>query len=188
MRIFCLREKTSLFKIFFKRSVWLHMALFGHCPSIISIEHLLMRHHARCQRHRIVIYYDYWASLMDQTVKNPPAMQETWVQSLGQEDPLEEGMATHSSILAWRIPWTEEPGEPQSMRSPRVRHDWAPKHRALLLWGGGVISISVHCLWFFSPSHGVPIYEKTASPVQNFWKFSFLSHSSIQRGERGQVS
>ena len=43
-------------------------------------------------------------------VKNPPAMQETWVQSLGQEDSLEEGMATHSSILAWRIPWTEEPG------------------------------------------------------------------------------
>ena len=43
-------------------------------------------------------------------VKNPPAMWETWVQSLGWEDPLEEGMATHSSILAWRIPWTEEPG------------------------------------------------------------------------------
>ena len=47
-------------------------------------------------------------------VKNPPAMQETWVGSLGWEDPLEEGMATHSSILAWRIPWTEEPGGPQS--------------------------------------------------------------------------
>ena len=45
-----------------------------------------------------------------QTVKNLPAMQETWVQSLGWEDPLEEGMATHSSILAWKIPWTEEPG------------------------------------------------------------------------------
>ena len=43
-------------------------------------------------------------------VKNPPAMQETWVQSLGWEDPLEKGMATHSSIRAWRIPWTEEPG------------------------------------------------------------------------------
>ena len=56
-------------------------------------------------------------------VKNLPAMQETWVQSLGQEDPLEEGMATHSSILAWRIPWTEEPGGLQSMRSQRVRHD-----------------------------------------------------------------
>ena len=49
-------------------------------------------------------------------VKNLPVMQETWVQSLGQEDPLEKGMATHSSILAWRIPWTEEPGGLQSMR------------------------------------------------------------------------
>ena len=47
---------------------------------------------------------------MAQTVKNPPAMQETWVQSLGQEDPLEKRKATHNSILAWRIPWTEEPG------------------------------------------------------------------------------
>ena len=47
--------------------------------------------------------------MSDQTVKNLPAMQETWVQSLGQEDPLEKGMATHSSVLAWRIPWTEEP-------------------------------------------------------------------------------
>ena len=50
------------------------------------------------------------ASLVAQTAKNPPVMQETWVRSLGWEDPLEEGMATHSSILAWRIPWTEEPG------------------------------------------------------------------------------
>ena len=54
---------------------------------------------------------------MAQTVKNLPAMQETRVRSLGQEDPLEEGMATHSSILAWRFPWTEEPGWPQSMGS-----------------------------------------------------------------------
>ena len=51
-------------------------------------------------------------------------MQETWLPSLGQEDPLEEGMATHSSILAWRIPWTEEPGGLQSMGSHRVGHDW----------------------------------------------------------------
>ena len=50
------------------------------------------------------------ASLGAQLVKNPPAMQETWVRSLGQEDPLEEGKATHSSVLAWRIPWTEKPG------------------------------------------------------------------------------
>ena len=60
---------------------------------------------------------------MAQTAKNLPAMREAWVQSLGQEDPLEEGMATHSIILAWRIPWTEEPGGLQSMGSQRVRHD-----------------------------------------------------------------
>ena len=58
-----------------------------------------------------------WASLVAQSVKNPPAMQETRVQFLGQEDPLEKEMATHSSILAWEIPWTEEPGRLQSMGS-----------------------------------------------------------------------
>ena len=58
---------------------------------------------------------DTWASLVAQTVKNPPAIQETWVRSLGWEDPLEEGMATHSSIFAWRTPWTEEPGRLQSI-------------------------------------------------------------------------
>ena len=56
-----------------------------------------------------------WASLVVQTLKNPPAMWETWVRSLGWEDPLEKGMATHSSILDWKIPWTEEPGGLQSM-------------------------------------------------------------------------
>ena len=56
-------------------------------------------------------------------VKNQPAMQETWVQSLGWEDPLEKGMATHSSILVWRIPWTEEPNRLESTRLQRVRHD-----------------------------------------------------------------
>ena len=58
-----------------------------------------------------------------QMVKNPPAMQETLIPFLGWEDPLEEGMATRSSILAWRIPWTEEPGGLQSMGSQRVGHD-----------------------------------------------------------------
>ena len=56
-------------------------------------------------------------------VKNLPAMQETWVQSLGRKDPLEEGMATHSSILAWRIPWTDEHGGLRSMGLQRVGHD-----------------------------------------------------------------
>ena len=58
-----------------------------------------------------------------QTVKNLLAMQETWVRALGQEDPLEKGMDTHSSILAWRIPWTEEPGGLQSRGSQRVGHN-----------------------------------------------------------------
>ena len=61
-------------------------------------------------------------------VKKLTAMWETWVQSLGWEDPLEEGMATYSSILAWRIPWRQEPSGLQSMGSQRVRHDGATKH------------------------------------------------------------
>ena len=61
-------------------------------------------------------------------VENPPAIQETWVQSLGWEDTLEKQMATHSSILAWRIPWTEEPGDLLSMGLQRVRHDRVTKY------------------------------------------------------------
>ena len=65
-----------------------------------------------------------WASLVTRMVKNPTAKWETWVWSLSWKDPLEKGMATHSSLLAWRIPRTEEPGRLQPMRSQRVRHDW----------------------------------------------------------------
>ena len=64
-----------------------------------------------------------WASLVVQLVNNSPAMQETLVRSLGQEDSLEKGMAMHSRILAWRIPWTEEPGGLLSTGSQRVGHD-----------------------------------------------------------------
>ena len=71
----------------------------------------------------VCVYYINGASLLVQTVKNLPAVQETWVQSLGWEDPLEKEMATHSRILAWKIPWTEEPGGLQSMGSQRVKHD-----------------------------------------------------------------
>ena len=66
-----------------------------------------------------------WASLVSQMVKNQSAMQETWVSSLGREDPMEKKMTTHSSILAWRIPWMEEPGGLQTMRSQRVGHNLA---------------------------------------------------------------
>ena len=65
-----------------------------------------------------------WASLVAQ-IKNLPATQETWLWFLGWEDPLKKGMAIHSSILAWEIPWTEEPGGWQSMGSQKVGHDWA---------------------------------------------------------------
>ena len=64
-----------------------------------------------------------WASLVAQRLKCLPAMRETWVQSLGHEDALEKKMATHSSILAWRIPWMEEPGGLQSMESQRFGHN-----------------------------------------------------------------
>ena len=67
--------------------------------------------------------YAYESSLVAQTVKRLPAIRETQVQSLGWEDPLEKAMATHSSILAWKIPWTEESGGLQSMALQRVGHD-----------------------------------------------------------------
>ena len=67
--------------------------------------------------------YIWLASLVAQTVNNPPAMQETWVRSLDQEDSLEKGMATHLNILACKIPWTEEPEGLQSIGLQRVQHD-----------------------------------------------------------------
>ena len=78
-----------------------------------------------CIRKRLVLvdFLDILTFLMVQNVKSLPAMQETWVQFLGWKDPLEKEIATHSSILAWRIPWTEEPGGLQSMGSQRIGHD-----------------------------------------------------------------
>ena len=74
-----------------------------------------------------------WTSLVAQMVKNLPAMQETWVRPLGWEDLLEKEMVTHSSILAWRIPWTEEPGGLQPMGLQRVRHDWVTNTHMVLI-------------------------------------------------------
>ena len=82
---------------------------------------------------------------MSQMVKNLPMMQETWVWSLGQEDPLEKGMATHSCILAWRIPWTEEPGGLQSMGSQRIRYDWVTNTSLQNLY----VFLRFTDLWFF---------------------------------------
>ena len=77
------------------------------------------------RRKQLSNFTSLWASLVAQRLKHLPAMQETWVQSSGQEDPLEKKMETNSSILAWRIPWTEEPGGLQSTGSQRAGHDWA---------------------------------------------------------------
>ena len=96
------RPNCTKYALFFKRPATIfHLCILGNNP----------------------LFSTKLASLVAQTVKNFPAMQENWVKVLGREDPLEEEMATHSSILAWRIPWTEEPGGLQSMGSPRVRHD-----------------------------------------------------------------
>ena len=79
--------------------------------------------------HRFTHDQNWWdklqISLVAQTVRHLPTMRETWVRSLGWKDPLKKEMATHSSTLAWKIPWTEEHGRLQSMGSQRVRHDWA---------------------------------------------------------------
>ena len=89
-----------------------------------------------------------------QVVTNLPAMQETWLWSLGQEDTLEKGMATHFSILAWRIPWTEEPGRLHSVGSQRVGHDWATntticfRHSDWVVWLSRVV-IMTFSIWSF---------------------------------------
>ena len=100
---------------------------------------LLCRVHQNFSASKFLTLWARWFLVMgdwfvrytsDSVVKNPPAMQETqepWTWSLGWEDSLEKEMATHSSILAWRIPWTEEPGGLQSIESQRVRHNWAAK-------------------------------------------------------------
>ena len=91
-----------------------------------------------------------WASLVAQTVKNLPAVRETWVQSLGWEDPLEEGMATHSSILAWTISWTKEPGQLQFMGLQRVGHSWIDL-ACISKWGWLGIFLSfyhAYLLWY----------------------------------------
>ena len=90
-------------------------------------------------------------TIVAHVVKNPPTMQETGIQSLDQKDPLEKGMAIHSSILARRIPWTEEPGRLQSMGSPRVGHDWVTDTWLdnSLCWSAVIIFISK--IFFFFP-------------------------------------
>ena len=98
------------------------------------------------QQRLAVVFPREGASFVTQMVKNLPAKPETQVQSLGQEEPLEKRMAPHSSVLAWRIPWTEAPGGPQPMGSQRVGQDWAintfPRECVLGLWGESLVGFS----------------------------------------------
>ena len=94
----------------------------------------------------------FGASFVAQIVKNLPAKQETRVRSLGREDPLEKGMATHSSILAREIPWTEEPGGLQPMGLQRVRHEWTTKHVVLFQVYSKVIQLHVY-RYFYTHTH-----------------------------------
>ena len=107
------------------------MVNFTCPPSWTTVPRYLVQHYPVSKRISLDKIYTYTGgllskmdSLVAQMVKNPPAMQDIWVQSLGQEDPLEKGMATYYSVLAWRIPWTEEPGGLESMGSQRSWHDW----------------------------------------------------------------
>ena len=76
-----------------------------------------------CQKILLIVLLSVEQNIVAQSVKNPPAIQETQVQSVGEEDPLEKEMATHSSIVSCKVPWTEEPGRLQPMESQRVGHD-----------------------------------------------------------------
>ena len=115
-------------------------------------------------------YVSIWASLVVQRVKHLPVVQETEVRSLGQEDPLEKEMATHSSILAWRIPWTEEPGGLQSTWLQRVRHDWVTTHTHKYLSNKNPFnnflkqwSLHGHALHFWYPSCITSLYVMLSS-------------------------
>ena len=113
-----------------------------------------------CTGRQVLYHYLLGASLVAQSVA--PAMQETQVQSLGQEDPLEKEMATHSSILAWRTPWTEEPGGLHTVHGvARVRHDWAtkpPHHTTTYKALGGV------CIWEWKILPAISVNKGCCSP------------------------
>ena len=118
--VICL--KIVLFRDVPYNSLKIHVLIFVLATLSFSLERETNREEEGPNHCSQVIFSE--ASLLAQSVKNLPALQETWVQSLGQEDPLEKEVVKHSSILAWEIPWTEEPGGLQSMGSERVRHDW----------------------------------------------------------------
>ena len=115
-----------------------------------------------------------WASLVAQMVKNLPVMWKTQVHSLGLEDPLEKEMATHSSILAWKIPWTEEPSRLQSMGSQRVRHDWVTNTFTFIIYMCVCVCVFVCvCIYIY-----IYIYIKLIK-LPGFWIMYFFTFFSF---------
>ena len=109
---------------------------------------------------------------MAQMINNLPAMQEAWFWSLGREDPLEEEMATHCSVLAWRIPWTEEPGRLWSMGSQRVRQDWTT-NLSLSPWNPSMCMRSPIFVKPWTPTLTPKLnWEVRSQPLMHGWRFS----------------
>ena len=141
-------------------------------PTIFFGIHLLLLLPDRCQ-----------ASLVAQTEKNLPAMWETWVRSLGREDPLEREVATHFSILAWRIPWTEDLGGLQSMGSQRGTHNWVTNTSLLYryFWNPPTSAPS----WHWSPHISSSLHSSRSQPFsthagRGFFKGYFRMRVSLQ--------
>ena len=121
------------------------------------------------------VYSELWASLVAQRLKRLPAMWETWVRSLGREDPLEKEMATHSSILAWRIPWVEEPGGLQSTGSKRIGHDWVTSPSLSIYSELEITGHNQHHFWKDTIGSNVYIYFESFSV--KYWLLPLLTES-----------
>ena len=135
------------------------LIIFSNFP-LLSLHFSSFPSNSFCQIH--------WASLVALLVKNLPAVQETQVRPLGQEALLEKGMATQSSVLAWRIPWTEEPGRLQSMGSQRVRHDWRTKHMQFF------VQSYLNLLSTFPPAHHIDSWKQWCLNSRFFHIVKFL--------------
>ena len=127
-------------------------------------------------------------------VMNLSAMRETWVHSLSQEDPLEKGMATHSSILAWRIPWIEEPGGLQSLGSWRIKHNWAtytfnPNHSDRCspplssIQTAHFLSCIIWLSGFYLWNMGAENYQRQKSEIKQTAKEKISKNSSQRKGK-----
>ena len=152
-----------MYHIFIHSSVNRHLGCF-HVLAIVNSSTINTGVHVPFEPCRSGIAGSHGrASLEGQRLKHLPAMRETWVWSLGWEDPLEEGLATHSTVLVCRVPWTEAPGGLQSMGSQRVGHDWATS-----------LSLSWSLYFSFLRSLRTVLQVPTYIPTKSVGVFPFL--------------